>query len=387
MRRTGFEPVPELVALRESAGIVQVPTPFGPSAWMLTRYADVRRMLGDAEAFANGWTPADLAGGRDPRQLSGDRAGNLLSLDPPDHTRLRRMLTPEFTVRRMRRLEPRIVEIVEHHLDALERHGPPADLVAGYALPIPSLVICELLGVPATDQDEFQQRTRRQLDMTLPEQEKVELARQSLAYMQGLVERARRAPGEDLLGMLIRDHDDDLSNAELVGIGNLLLVAGHETTSNMLGLGSLALLRHPDQLALVRDDPAAVGPAVEELLRWLSIVNSGSPRLATRDVEFGTTTVRRGDLVLFNLPTANRNPGLLDDPERLDVTRKATGHVGFGHGIHHCLGAPLARLEMQIAFPALLRRFPGLHLAVDDDQVAFAPHKAIYGLEELPVAW
>ncbi|WP_312859512.1 cytochrome P450 [Pseudonocardia xinjiangensis] len=394
MRRSGFGPVPELVALRESAGIVRVPTPFGPSAWMLTCYDHVRRMLGDAEAFVNGWTPADLtadegqaAPDRDPRQLSGDRAGNLLSLDPPDHTRLRRMLTPEFTVRRMRRLEPRIVEIVDAHLDALERHGAPADLVANYALPIPSLVICELLGVPAADQQEFQQRTDRQLDTTLSEPEKFELARESLAYMQGLVARARREPGEDLLGMLIREHDQDLSNAELVGIGNLLLVAGHETTSNMLGLGTLALLRHPDQLAMVRDDPDSVPGAVEELMRWLSIVNSGSPRLATRDVDIDGTTIRRGDLVLFNLPTANRDPALLDDPDRFDITRKATSHVGFGHGIHHCLGAPLARLEMRIAFPALLRRFPHLHLAVPDDRVAFAWHKAIHGLEELPVAW
>lgn len=387
LQRSGFGPVPELIALRESGTIARVPTPFGPSAWMLTGYDHVRKMLGDADSFANGWTPADLAGGRDPRQLSGDRAGNLLSLDPPDHTRLRRMLTPEFTVRRMRRLEPRIVEIVDAHLDALERHGPPADLVSQFALPIPSLVICELLGVPADDQDEFQQRTNRQLDMTLSEPARVELAHQSLTYMQGLVERARRDPGEDLLGMLIRDHDDDLSNAELVGIGNLLLVAGHETTSNMLGLGTLALLRHPDQLAQVRDDPAAAGPAVEELLRWLSIVNSGSPRLATHDVDLDGTTIRRGDLVLFNLPTANRDPGVFDDPDRLDITRKATGHVGFGHGIHHCIGAPLARLEMRIAFPALLRRFPDLHLAVGADRVAFAHHKAIYGLEELPVAW
>ena len=393
-RRSGFGPAPALTALRAQDGIVRVPTPFGPSAWMLTRYADVRAMLGDAEAFANGWTPADLtpddgdeAPSRDPRQLSGDRAGNLLALDPPDHTRLRRMLTPEFTVRRMRRLEPRIVEIVEHHLDALERHGPPADLVSGYALPIPSLVICELLGVPTADQDEFQQRTSRQLDTTLSEPEKVRLAAESLAYMQDLVARARRDPGEDLLGMIIREHDADLANDELVGIGNLLLVAGHETTSNMLGLGTLALLRHPDQLALVRDDPDAVAPAVEELLRWLSIVNSGSPRLATRDVDLRGTTIHRGDLVLFNLPTANRDPELLDDADRLDVARTPSSHIGFGHGIHHCLGAPLARLEMRIAFPALLRRFPGLRLAVPDDQVAFAPHKAIYGLEELPVTW
>ncbi|MER5390282.1 cytochrome P450 [Saccharopolyspora sp. NPDC002686] len=386
--RVGFGPAPAVAALREQPGITRVPTPFGPSAWMLTRHSDVRRMLGDAETFRNGWGPEDLDGlTPDPRQLSGDHSGNLLSLDPPDHTRLRRMLTPEFTVRRMRRLEPRIVEIVDQHLDAMARRGAPSDLVADFALPIPSLVICELLGVPADDQAEFQERTNRQLDTTLPQDEKVELARRSLAYMNELVARARREPGEDLIGMLIRDHDDELTNAELVGIANLLLVAGHETTSNMLGLGTLALLRHPDQLALVRDDPESVPKAVEELLRWLSVVNGGSPRMATRDVEFEGCTIRRGDLVMFNLPAANRDPALIDDPDRLDITRETTPHLGFGHGIHHCLGAPLARMEMRIAFPALLQRFPNLHLAIPDVQVPFTTHQAIYGLENLPVAW
>ena len=282
----------------------------------------------------------------------------------------------------MRRLEPRIVEIVEiveDHLDALGRQGPPADLVAGCALPIPSLVICELLGVPPADQDEFQTRTARQLDTTLPEEERVALAAEALAYMQDLVGRSRREPGEDLIGMLVREHADDLADDELVGIANLLLVAGHETTSNMLALGTLALLRDPGQLALVRDDADAVAPAVEELLRWLAIVNSGSPRLARADVGIAGVTIRRGDLVVFNLPAANRDPQLLEEPERLDVTRAATPHVAFGHGIHHCPGAPLARLEMRVAFPALLRRFPRLRLAVDDDAVRFASHRAIHG--------
>ena len=391
LRRDGFGPAPDATALRERAGLVRVPTPFGPPAWLLTRHADVRAMLGDADAFANGWTPEDIGGARDPRQLSGDRRGNLLALDPPDHTRLRRMLTPEFTVRRMRRLEPRIVEIVDGHLDALERHGTPADLVARFALPVPSLVICELLGVPAADQDEFQQRTARQLDTTLPEPERVALAAEALAYMRDLVARARRDPGEDLIGMLIREHCSDdreeMSDAELVGVANLLLVAGHETTSNMLALGTLALLRHPDQLALVRDDPQAVPGAVEELLRWLSIVNSGSPRLALRDVEVDGITIRRGDLVSFQLPAANRDPAVTDGAERLDVARRATNHVAFGHGIHHCLGAPLARMEMRVAFGALVRRFPNLRLAVADDEVEWATHRAIHGLVRLPVTW
>lgn len=388
-KRTGFGPAPEVAGVREGAGIARVPTPFGPSAWLLTRHEHVREMLADTENFINGWSPQDLTDSpdSDPRQLSGDRSGNLLSLDPPEHNRLRRMLTREFTVRRMRRLEPRVVEIVEEHLDAMTEHGPPADLVAQYALPIPSLVICELLGVPTADQGEFQERTRRQLDTTLPAEEKAELGREMLSYMTGLVERARRQPGEDLIGMLIREHSDELTDAEIIGIANLLLVAGHETTSNMLGLGTLALLRHPDQLAIVRDEPEKVPGAVEELMRWLSVVNSGSPRMAVRDVEFGGATIRRGDLVTFDLPAANRDPGLLDEPERFDVTRSQSPHLGFGHGIHHCLGAPLARMEMSIAFPALLRRFPDLRSAVPFEEVAFASTKAIYGLEELPVTW
>ncbi|SFN88440.1 Cytochrome P450 [Saccharopolyspora antimicrobica] len=285
-------------------------------------------------------------------------AGNLLGLDAPEHTRLRRMLTSEFTVRRMRRLQPRITEIVEERLDAMAAAGPPADLVADFALPIPSL-ICELLGVPYTDRAEFQERTGRQLDLSLPEEEQAELIRESRACMAGLVARAQAQPGEDMLGMLVREHGDELTTDELVGIAELLLAAGHETTSNMLGLGTLALLRHPGQLALVRDDPAAVAPAVEELLRYLSIVTAGVTRTALCDVEIDGVPIPAGSTVAVVLATANRDPRSVDDGERLDVTRTAAGHVAFGHGLHHCLGAPLARMEMQIAFPALLRRVPG----------------------------
>ncbi len=216
-----------------------------------------------------------------PEEIKRSQAGNLLGIDPPEHHRLRRMLTPEFTLRRMKRLEPRIVEIVDEHLDAMERGGAPADLVAEFALPIPSLVICELLGVPYADRADFQARTARQLDFSVPIAERAGLQRESRAYMDGLVTGARTSPGEDMLGMLVREHGDDLTQDELVGIANLLLIAGHETTSNMLGLGTLALLQHPDQLAIVRDDPEAVGPAVEELMRWLSIVHSGIPRFTT----------------------------------------------------------------------------------------------------------
>lgn len=390
MRRKGFDPVPEMAALRDDEGVRQVETAFGMPAFLVTRHADVKAVLADSTRFSNESRRAFDAPGAP--KLSAEerdrmRAGNLLGVDPPEHTRLRRMLTPEFTVRRMRRLEPRIVEIVDDHLDQMGKAGPPSDLVADFALPIPSLVICELLGVPYADRESFQRRTGKLLDISLPMDERLELGRESREYMAGLVARAQAAPGDDMLGMLVRDHGDDLSTDELIGIAGLLLIAGHETTSNMLGLGALALLRHPEQLALVRDDPAAVAPAVEELLRFLGIVHSGIPRTTTRDVEVGGVAIPAGSLVILALAAANRDPRLLADGDRLDITRDAAGHVAFGHGVHHCLGAPLARMEMRIAFPALLRRFPRLALAVPFDEVEFRAFHFIYGLRSLPVTW
>ena len=246
--------------------------------FLVTRHEDIKAVLSDHERFSNSRPPGFVVPGApdvSEEELASARAGNLLGLDPPEHQRLRRMLTPEFTIRRMKRLEPRIVEIVDAQLDAMESAGPPADLVANFALPIPSLVICELLGVPYEDREDFQRRSARQLDLSLPIPERLELsAARAASTWRSLVQRSRRQPGDDILGMLVRDHGGELTDDELIGVASLLLLAGHETTSNMLGLGTLALLRHPDQLAAVRDDPDAIGPAVEELLRWLSIVHT-----------------------------------------------------------------------------------------------------------------
>jgi cytochrome P450 len=387
MQRDGFAPVPELADIRDGSGVARIRTTFGEDAWLVTRFADVREVLSDPARFSNGQVrrrPPDLP------EMSEDeidrlRAGNLLAFDPPEHTRLRRLLTPEFTVRRMRRLEPRIHEIVAEHLDAMERKGPPVDLVGAFALPIPSLVICELLGVPYSDRAEFQGRTSRLLDLSTSMEERRRLGKESRAYMGELVARAKANPGDDMLGMLVREHGDDLSTDELIGIASLLLIAGHETTSNMLGLGTLALLRHPEQLALVRDEPERVEPAVEELLRWLSIVHTGTAKVTTTEVEIAGQRIGPGELVLLSLPAANRDPALRSDVEQLDVTRGAIGHVAFGHGVHHCLGAPLARMEMRIAFPALLRRFPGLRLT--GAEPGFRSFHVIYGLTSLEVAW
>jgi cytochrome P450 len=390
MRRDGFDPVPELAALRDDEGVRLVTTSFGSSAYLVARYADVKQVLADSARFSNEGRRAFDIPGAPPisdEERARMRAGNLLGLDPPAHTRLRRMLTPEFTVRRMRRLEPRIVQIVDDHLDAMEQAGPPADLVADFALPIPSLVICELLGVPYADRASFQARTSRLLDISLPMDERLELARESRGYMADLVARCQAQPGDDMLGMLVREHGDDLSTDELIGIAGLLLVAGHETTSNMLSLGTLVLLQHPDQLAVVRDDPGAVSAAVEELLRYLSVVHGAFPRIAVEDTTIAGRAVAAGELVVASLPAANRDPALIADGDTLDVTRRPVSHVAFGHGLHHCLGAPLARVEMQVAFPALLRRFPDLALATDDVGALFRHNTLIYGMHSLPVTW
>ncbi|RBQ21831.1 cytochrome P450 [Spongiactinospora rosea] len=383
MRRTAFDPAPELAELREADGVRKMQTPYG-ELWLVTRYADVRAVLSDTTRFPIIDTPFEQAGELSPEDLAKFRAGNLLAHDPPEHSRLRRMLTPEFTVRRMRRLVPRVAEIVEDQLNAMERHGPPVDLVTEFALPIPSLVICELLGVPYEDRNEFQERSSQILDVSIPLDKRLAMREESREYMATLVARARAEPGDDLLGMLVREHGDELTMDELAGIGHLLLVAGHETTSNMLSLGTLALLRHPEQAELLAKDPERVEDAVEELLRWLSIVHSGTHKRAAADTELAGQTIRAGDRVVCVLPAANRDPGLLDGPERLDITRESTGHVAFGHGVHHCLGAPLARMEMRAAFPALLRRFPGLRPV---GEPRFRTFSIVYGLDEFKVAW
>jgi cytochrome P450 len=387
MQRIDFDPVPQLSAVRESSGVTTILTPLGVPATLLTRYQDIKKALSEPAVFANGGSPGPGPSTVSVLDRSAARSGNLLLMNPPEHQVLRRMLTPAFTAHRMKKLQPRIAEIVESHLDAMEQCEPPVDLVRSFALPIPSLVICELLGVPYRDRESFQQRTVRQLDISVGADERFALQMEGREYMHSLVSNVRSAPGEDILGMLVREHGNELTDDELVGIAGLVLLAGHETTSNMLSLGTLALLQRPDQLVAVREDPNSIAPAVEELLRYLSIVHSGSPRITTTDVEIAGTLIPAGQLVVMALPSGNRDPQFIDAPDELDIHRGRPGHLAFGHGIHHCLGAPLARLEMQIAFPTLLRRFPKLALAEPFSGIDFRPFNLVYGLRALQVTW
>ena len=376
-----INPAPEFARIRSEQPVfgVRRPLPNGDflMMWLITRYADARELLSSRE------TSNSL--GRSGSAAS--QPGFLLSLDPPDHTRIRRTLTGQFSMRRLAAMRPYIEEITTRFLDEMEAAGPPIDLMQAFALPLPSLVICELLGVPFEDQPEFQRRSDTMLDVFVTREQQAQNTREMNAYMQSLVNRHRQDPGNDILGMLIRDHADELTDEELLGIGNILLVAGHETTANTIGLGTLLLLQHPDQLALVRDDPEVITSAVEEILRYLTIVHTGTPRIILQDMIIGGQTIQAGDIATLSLPSANRDAGFMTDPDVFDVTRQPQAHLTFGHGIHQCLGQQLARLEMSVALPALLCRFPNLSLAASVADLTFRGDGPVNGVRELPVSW
>lgn len=376
-----INPAPEFARIRSEQPVfgVRRPLPDGDfrTMWLITKYADVRELLSSRE------TSNSL--GRSGSAAS--QPGFLLSLDPPDHTRIRRMLTGQFSMRRLAAMRPYIEEITARFLDEMQAAGSPVDLMQAFALPLPSLVICELLGVPFEDQPEFQRRSDTMLDVFVTREQQAQNTLEMNTYMQSLVNRHRQDPGDDILGMLIRDHADELTDEKLLGIGNILLVAGHETTANTIGLGTLLLLQHPDQLALVRDDPEVITNAIEEILRYLTIVHTGTPRIILQDMIIGGQTMQAGDIATVSLPAANRDADFMTDPDVFDVTRQPQPHLTFGHGIHQCLGQQLARLEMSVALPALLRRFPNLSLAASVADLTFRGDGPVNGVRELPVSW
>jgi cytochrome P450 len=389
LRRNGFDPVPEMSEIRDRDGVCRIHWPFGVEAWLVSRYTDVREVLDHPERFSNAGI-ADIIERHPPdgltsEKLSRIRAGSLISFDPPEHTRLRRILAPEFTERRMRRLEPRIREIVDERLSAIERAGPPSDLMADFARPAVAQVLGGLLGLTDDACAEYLEHISKYLSLSLPEEERLRHGREAYACSVEMVAKVQAEPGEGMLGMLVREYGDDLSSDELRGIADLLLAAGYESTASMLGLGTLALLRHPEQLTIVRDEPGRVDTAVEELLRWLSVIHAVIGKVTTTEVEIAGQRIGAGELVMYTLPAANRDPLLCDDPDRLDVTRGSVRHLAFGHGIHHCLGAPLARKVMRIALPALLRRFPGLRAVSDEAEFRSLHH--VFGLASLQVSW
>ncbi|MFJ5680802.1 cytochrome P450 [Streptomyces sp. NPDC093097] len=384
-----FDPPRQITRLREARPVSPMLFPDGHEGWLVTGYEAVRQLMADTRFSSRQdigvlHIPYEVPGMPVMSEPSPQVPGLFIAMDPPDHTRLRRRLTGAFTVKRMKQLEEHIVDITERQLDELARLAPPVDLVKAFALPVPSLVICELLGVPYEDRESFQANSAKFMIKDLPLDEKMAVYGALTGYLAELVTHKRAEPGDDILSDLARQ--EDLTIEELTGIAFLLLLAGHETTANMLALGTFALLEHPDQIAELRADPDLMPGAVEELMRYLS-VGDIFYRYATEDIELGGETIGKGSTVVVSLLAANRDPQRFDNPDTLDVHRKARGHLSFGHGVHQCLGQQLARVEMRAGFDGLLRRFPTLKLAVPAGEVKLKTDMNIYGVHELPVTW
>jgi cytochrome P450 len=386
-RTCPFSPPAEHQELQEHSPISRVTLPTGATAWALTRHEDIRALLADTRFSSDRLNPAfPLLFERPVRD--GFRPA-LISMDSPEHGPARRAVVGEFTVRRMEALRPRIQEIADRHLDVILAGPRPADLVQALSLPVPSLVICELLGVPYADHDFFQSRSSTLLRRSIPTDERTRARDELRSYLDELVSQKEQTGAGDLIGRQIAkrrengtyDHDD------LVALAVLLLIAGHETTANMISLGTVALLEHPDQLAAIRDDPAKTPGAVEELLRYFTIAELATSRVATEDVELGGVLIRAGEGVVTLGNSANHDAAAFSHPDQLDIERGARHHVAFGFGPHQCLGQNLARIELQIVFDTLFRRVPGLRLAAPVGDLPFKDDGTIYGLYALPVTW
>lgn len=380
-----FDPPDELTALREREPLVRLRYPDGHLGWLATGYDEVRAVLADRR-FSSRYEllhlpmPGIDLGGLDavpPAPL-----GDLTGIDPPEHGRYRKPLVAFFTARRIAGLAAQAERVTHELLDAMAAHDGPVDLVAGLAAPLPARMICALLGVPAAEHDRLAADFATITDLHAPFDDKVAAHAVAQERLDALVRAKRDAPGDDVLSALT---GSDLTDAELAAIGLFLLAAGLDTTKNMIALGAFALLEHPEALAALRTEPvAAAGPAVEELMRYLTIAHT-NVRAALVDVEVAGRTVAAGETVTVALGAANRDPRRFGDPDRLDLHRRAVGHLGFGHGIHQCLGQQLARVEMRAALPALVTRFPELRLGVAADEVPVLPDAALYGAARLPV--
>lgn len=378
-QRIRLDPVQELCDLQKRGPLHEYDTEPGLNGrrqWLVTGYDEVREILADARRFSS-MRPVDD---------ESERAwlpGILQAYDPPDHTRLRGTVTPAYTVRRIERLRPRVEEVVDDCLADLESMGSPIDFVRYAAWPVPALIACEFLGVPRDDQTELSRMIRDSRESRLPRQ-RTQSSLGVVNYSERLAARERRDPGDELIGIIVRDHGDEVSDEELAGLAEGILIVAVEQMAAQLAIAVLLLATHPAQLALLRERPELVDGAIEEVVRYASIVEAPSPRTALVDTRVGGRTIRAGDVLTCALLAVNRALG-----DRFDITRENNpAHLAFGHGIHHCVGASLARLQLRVALPAVVRRFPSLRLAVAEEDLRFVPGRpAPFGIEELPVEW
>ncbi|MFE1835691.1 cytochrome P450 [Streptomyces sviceus] len=385
--RCPFDPPPALKDLQEKTPLTKVRLWDGSEPWLVTRYADQRAVLGDLRVSADTDSPGY------PTKASPEAGEGKLSfimMDDPEHARLRRMVTAPFAVKKVEALRPAVQRIVDDLIAGMLARSGPVDLVEEFALPIPSLVICELLGVPYDDHAFFQENTKTMVHRDATPEQRGQASREVANYLATLIGKRLAEPREDLLSSIAgRITAGEIDHRQATEMALLLLIAGHETTANMIALGTLALLQNPDQLALLREsgDPKFVAGAVEELLRYLHITHLGRRRAVTEDIEIAGQVIKAGEGVIMANEIANRDPDVFPDPDRLDLTRDARRHVAFGFGVHQCLGQPLARMELQVVYGTLYRRIPTLKLACALEDVKFKHDAFIYGVHELPISW
>ncbi|MFJ6217180.1 cytochrome P450 [Streptomyces sp. NPDC092296] len=382
-----FQPPAGYDRYREEGPVSLVELYDGRRVWAVSGHTEAREVLLDAATFSSDRVhphyPATA-----PRFESARKVRNFIGMDPPEHTVQRRMLLSQFTVRKVQALRPGIQRLVDELIDAMEAKGPTADLVPDFALPVPSVVICELLGVPYQDHAFFEQQSRRVVTGNTTLEDSADAFGQLSSYLDGLIGRKQREPGDGLLDTLLAEQVSTgaLSRRDLVDIALLLLVAGHETTASAIALGVLTLLENPDQLAALRSDGTLLPSAVEELLRYMAIAD-GVARFATTDTELGGHRIRAGDGVIIVISAANRDDDAFPVADAFDVARGARHHISFGHGVHQCIGQNLARAEMEIALSTLFRRLPGLRLAVPAGELPVKEAGGVQGIWRLPVTW
>ncbi len=380
-KRNGLDPLPELGRLRREAPVTRLTELYGKGIWLVSGYDEARAVLADRTSYSQDLRQFVSMDGRS----DSEQIGGLGMTDPPDHTRLRRYLTPEFTKHRLARLEPVIQRIVEARLDAMEAAGPVVDLVEQFAFPIPFEVICELLGLPIDDREEFRSLGVARFDLAQGGVGIFGSAAHEREFLISAVAAQRAEPGDGLIGELLREHGDELDDVTLGGLADGVFLGGFETSASMLALGTYLLAGDAEVRAMLASDDAAADRVVEEMLRHLTVVQVAFLRFARHDLELGGQQIKAGDVVGISLLGANRDERLSAGADRFDPSRPPTHHLAFGHGMHRCVGAELARMELRIALRGLIERFPRLEVAADPDRLVFRELSAVYGIDSLPV--
>jgi cytochrome P450 len=388
-RSCPFDPPPALREMRHEQPIAKVKLWNGQEAWLVTRYDDVRTLLSDPRVSADSNHP-NFPGQSAGMALMRTKYRTFMSMDPPEHGQYRRMLTAEFTMKRIEQWRPRMQAIVDERIDAILAKGPPSELVEDLILALPTVLICDFLGIPYEDQEFFQSRASIIASSKTSAEQAIAVSKELCDdYIGDLIDRKNSDPQDDLLSRVVvaRYQTDQISRKDLISMVRLLLVAGHETSANTMGMGVLAFLEHPEQLKALQDEPALLNNAVEEVLRYVDVPHSGRRRTATADIEIGDVLIRAGDGIIAHEPSANRDTLMFADADRFDIRRNSSGHIAFGFGVHQCLGQPMARAELQTVFETLFRRIPNLKLAVPFSELRFKDEMFVYGVEKLPVTW